>query len=78
MEQLNSIFDALAEKVVSALPLSPFQQYISYFENLPFLGWLNWFVPIRAGLVVLGSWLGAIAIFYIYSIALRWVKAIGD
>lgn len=78
METFTSLFEGLAEKVIQVLPLSPFQEYIAYFKDIPYLSWLNWFVPIRAGLIVLGSWLGAIAVFYIYSIVLRWVKVIGD
>lgn len=78
MEQFTQLYDGFINALVKVLPTSPFQQYLAYFEDLPYLSWLNWFVPIRAGLVVMGAWLGAIALFYLYSIVLRWVKVIGD
>nr|DAF20302.1 MAG TPA: hypothetical protein [Inoviridae sp.] len=48
------------------------------FKDLPFLGYLNWFIPIGTIVKVGLSWLAAIALFYIYSIIMRWVKMIGD
>lgn len=78
MEWLSSIWDAFAQALLSVLPTSPFAGYIDAFRDLPFLGWINWFVPVRAILTVLASWLGAVALFYLYSIAMRWLKIIGD
>lgn len=78
MEFLQSIFGALAQALTAVLPLSPFRKYIDAFGDIPYLGWLNWFIPFRAMLVVFGAWLGVIALFYLYSIAMRWVKMIGD
>jgi hypothetical protein len=63
---------------VDALPASPFRQFIDQFSSLPYLGYLNWFVPVKDMLVVAGAWLSAIALFYAYSIIMRWVKMIGD
>lgn len=65
-------------KVISVLPTSPFAKYISMFENLPYLGILNWFIPVGTIVKVGLSWLTAIALFYVYSIIMRWVKMIGD
>ena len=78
MENFQELFNGLMEPLLRVLPTSPFKEYLAYFKDIPYLGWLNWFVPIRAGLVVLGSWLGAIALFYLYSIVMRWLKLIGD
>ena len=74
----SEMMTAFAAALAKVLPLSPFQQYIKEFANLPYLGYLNWFLPIRAFVNIGLAWLGCIAIFYIYSIAMRWVKVIGD
>lgn len=74
----SEMMNAFAAALVKVLPLSPFQQYIDSFKNLPYLGYLNWFLPIAAFVKIGLAWLGCIGIFYIYSIAMRWVKLIGD
>lgn len=69
---------AFAAALIQVLPLSPFQQYIKAFANLPYLGILNWFLPIAAFVKIGMAWLGAITLFYLYSIIMRWLKVIGD
>lgn len=66
----------IIEKVLGLLPLSPFTEYIEKLKDMPFLGYLNWFIPIKELLIIGASWLGVIGLFYLYSIILRWVKAI--
>lgn len=74
----ESVFNAFAQKLLSLLPLSPFQQFIDQFRSLPYLGWLNWFFPVGPCLTVMLAWLGAVGLFYLYSIVMRWLKMIGD
>lgn len=76
--EFEKIFEAFADKILQVLPLSPFKQFLSDFSDLPYLGWLNWFFPVGDCLVVMLAWLGAVGLFYLYSIAMRWVKMIGD
>lgn len=71
-------FNGLIQSILDVLPTSPFADYIDDFASLPFLGYLNWFFPVRGCLIVMGTWLTAIAVFYLYSIIMRWVKMIGD
>ena len=78
MDMMSGIFSAFAESLQKVLPLSPFQQYIQLFKELPYLGWLNWFFPVGDCLVVMLAWLGAVGLFYLYSIVMRWLKVIGD
>lgn len=75
---IGQAFSGLVDDIIAVLPTSPFQQFLEDFETLPFLGYLNWFFPVRGCLIVLAAWLGAIALFYLYSIVMRWVKMIGD
>lgn len=76
--EFETVFKAFAQKLLDLLPTSPFQEFISDFASLPYLGWLNWFFPVGDCLVVMGVWLGAVGLFYLYSILMRWLKMIGD
>lgn len=75
---IGDAFKGLIQNIISALPTSPFAPFVEQFSNLPFLGYLNWFFPVRACLTVMAAWLAAITLFYIYSVVMRWVKLIGD
>lgn len=75
---LETIFGWLRDILSSVLPLSPFQQFIDQFRDIPYLGWLNWVVPVEGILKVLAAWLVSLAAFYLYSVLLRWLKVLGD
>lgn len=75
---LQELFGAFAEKLLAVLPTSPFARYIDAFGDMPFLGWLNWFIPIKACLVVFSAWLVAVGLFNAYSVIARWLKLIGE
>lgn len=75
---IGNAFNGLLQNVVQLLPLSPFADFIDEFSDLPFLGYLNWFIPVRGILTVMAAWLGAVTLFYLYSVVARWVKLIGD
>lgn len=57
MTAIVRVFKAI---IINSLPLSPFREYISYFNAWPYIGWLNWFLPVRGYLVVWGVWLGSV------------------
>lgn len=78
MDLFINLFDKFAEALINVLPTSPFQQYIEAFADLPYLGFLNWFIPIRSFVNIGMAWLSCITIFYLYSIVMRWLKMIGD
>lgn len=76
----NAIIGFLKEVLAVALaflPNSPFTGFINQVGNIPYLGYLNYFVPVSAFVSITVAWTGAIAIYYIVSAALRWAKAIG-
>ncbi len=75
---VNGAFGGLLQSLISLLPLSPFAPVLQQFQQLPFLGYLNWFFPVRGCLTVMAGWLLAVAVFYSYSVIARWVKLIGD
>lgn len=73
---LTDLFAGWGDALKMVLPRSPFAQFFEEFRQLPFLGWLNWFIPIRNFRIILTAFCGAVAVYYIYVIVLRWVKAI--
>lgn len=76
--KVSDVWSGLLQRLIQALPISPFAPYINQFAGLPGLGWLNWFFPVRGCLQVMAAWLTAVALFYVYSVIARWVKLIGD
>lgn len=75
MTEMLNLFNNFGNDIQKFLPLSPFRGLILDLEKYDF-GWLNWFCPIQAMMHIAGLWLGAIAIFYVYQIILRWLKVI--
>ncbi len=75
MEDMG-ILDKFLQAVLSLFPLSPFRETIDTLAALPFLGYLNWFVPV-AEMVAIGLvWLTAIGVYYAWSVIARWIKVI--
>lgn len=62
----------------TVLPTSPFRGFINEFDDAfsPFLGYLNYFIPISDFLTIFSVFLGVVTLFYIYSVLLRWIKAL--
>lgn len=74
----DTLFSKFSNSIVQLLPASPFAPALEYFNDLPYLGWLNWVIPVKDMLRVAEVWLAAITVFYLYSIIMRWLKLIGD
>lgn len=73
---LGKLIDVL-NYVIGFLPMSPFHQFIESMQDIPFLGYLNWLIPVGDMIKIGLAWLGVIALFYVYSVIMRWVKLIG-
>ena len=73
---MKEILDKFLALIVSLLPLSPFEAYIDSLEQVPYLGYLNWFIPVGTCLKIGAAWLSAITVFYLYSVIARWIKLI--
>ena len=72
---VNILLDAVAT-ILSWLPQSPFADEVLALQSSDGLGWLAWFFPVHDALALTAKWIAAIALYYLASIALRWVKAI--
>lgn len=62
--------------VLEKLSLSPFKEYRSLFSEFPYLEYINYFIPVDTIIAITSAWVTAIGVYYLYSIALRWIKAI--
>ena len=76
LEWMSELKNAFLELVIKLLPLSPFSSFIDGLEDLPYLSYLNWFVPVGSFITIGTAWLGVITTYYMLSILLRWLKAI--
>ncbi len=61
---------------LSILPDSPFRGFLDDLARLPYLGYINWLIPISDFLDLLSIWCVAVGIFYLASVMLRFAKAI--
>ncbi len=77
LDLMRSLLDNFLDLLMDVLPLSPFQSAIDALEQLPYLGYLNYFVPVGTFLQISAAWLSAITLFYLYSILMRWIRMIG-
>ena len=59
--------------VVALLPASPFVGFAYLVESVPFVGYLNWILPIGEIIVILESWLAIVATYYTILFALNYV-----
>ena len=61
---------------LSILPDSPFRGFLDNLAELPFLGYLNWIIPISDFMKLLSVWCAAVGLFYMVSVLLRFARAI--
>lgn len=66
---------AVLNLLFSFLPSSPFN-YLDSSSISEYLSGLNYFIPISTMISISELWLSSIGIYYLYQIAMRWVKAI--
>lgn len=59
--------------VVSLLPNSPFTGFNYLLQQVPYLGYLNWFIPVPQIIVITEAWLAIVAIYYTILFGLNYV-----
>ncbi len=65
--------------ILSLLPDSPFvilDKLDGSGVITKILSYVNWFIPIYTFVGILEGWLACIAIYYVYQVVLRWLRAI--
>lgn len=63
----------LLSVVLSLLPSSPFVGFNSLVASLPYLSYLNWFIPVSEMMVVFEAWLAVVAVYYGFLYLLNYV-----
>ena len=76
MDILSSMWSSFSYRLMGVLPLSPFRSWIDYLRGVPYLGYINWFIPMKTVMGVTASWIAAITTYYIFSAILRWLKMV--
>lgn len=75
---MKEILDKLLHVVLALFPTSPFLPFIQEIASLPYLGYINWVIPIGDFVKIGTGWLTAIALYYMYMVVARWVKLLGN
>lgn len=76
MNVISGLFNQIWQGIINFLPGSPFKALVGSFSNIPYLQYLNWFVPITEMLAVMQAWLAVVAIYYVYSGLMRIIRLI--
>ncbi len=75
-EKLGTTLSSVADKIIDALPRSPFVYLTANPTVKEYLGYINWFIPIYSMIGLLEGWLTCIFIFYGVQAILRWANII--
>ena len=72
------LFDRFIGALMQVLPLSPFSGALTDLSGIApeWLGYLNFFFPVKGCLLLMAAWLAAIGVYYLYQIVMRWVGMI--
>ena len=76
IKNINDVFQKVFEWVLALLPTSPFSKLELPKPIQDMLGYVNYYVPISQMLIIAGSWIGCIAVYYVYQLILRKISAI--
>ena len=76
MSEMDTLFSNFGTLLKTVLPLSPFKEFYESFAVPTWVGWINWFFPVGTIVRIMLAWVTAYAVYQLYSIILRWIKAI--
>lgn len=75
-DKVFGFIKTLASWFVSFLPRSPFAAVLDSIETLPYLNYLNWFIPVSTFVAIGELWLVAIGVFYGSKVFLHWLGVV--
>lgn len=73
-----SLLNMVLNGIFSFLPKSPFLGVMEYVGEIPYLEHICYFVPVAEIVSITTAWISAVAVFYVYQMVLRWIKAVSD
>ena len=65
MADMQALLNGFLDLLMKAFPTSPFADTIEKFSKLPYLGYINWFVPVSEMVAIGSAWLLVIGVYYI-------------
>lgn len=74
LSNILDMFNTLWSAIISFLPGSPFKAIIANLSGIPYMAELNWFFPVHECVIVVEVWLTAVALYYVYSAIMRFIK----
>lgn len=74
LQNILDIFNQLFNSIIAFLPGSPFKAIIAQLSNIPYMKYFNWFFPVHECVIVLEVWLTAVALYYMYSAIMRFIR----
>jgi len=78
IQKLNAFLDSIVAVILTLLPNDPFKSFIDNMAISPYLGYINWIIPVGSILTIATAWVTAIGVFYVYQLVLRWAKVVSD
>lgn len=75
-DTIGNLLGELLEKILSVLPDSPFTYITQTAVIYKYLQIINWVIPVSFFVSTLEAWLIAYVGYLVYSLILRWAKAI--
>lgn len=69
---------AMFTLLLAILPDTPFMQFLIQLNELPYLNYLNWFVPVGRCLTVMTAWWTCVVVYYGISWILRQLGFVGS
>lgn len=75
LQKIIDIVGLALSSLIGLLPNSPFSSLASSPMG-DLLSKINFFVPIYEFVAIIQAWLVCVAVYYVYSIFARWIKAI--
>lgn len=76
LELIMSWLNEALGKVFFMLPDSPFPAFLQFIDDITWLKYLNWFIPLDIFFEIGTLWLTAVGGYYAWSLVLRWIKAV--
>ncbi len=64
--------------LISKLPASPFQGLLAGIEEIPFLGFLNYFIPFDFAVTALSAWAPCVIAWRLYKLVRRVFLKVAD
>lgn len=79
LDWMDQLVEKFWDKICDFMPGDPFTEYIyqlKYGSIAEYLGYINYFFPVKFLLLSFGAFLSCLAAYYSVSIVMRWIKAV--